>query len=811
MKYAFRQVREGEKTEALPREARKPYVKRMGYLSSRPAAGHKDALICADGRLQMLIYGQPKEETVVFSEETLYLPTRKEPVRPPKIAHALGKVRRMLAAGEYHSVPGYVMEEVLKDPVYRENMPLSPDGRIRWSIKPNPKHIAFLLRIRGLAPEGARIKGYLRCMDLEKGEAYVRYEAEGSPGLYESRGFVSRAANLAAQEYRFPARRERIVLEAVHERLSGLHEWDGLGRVYDLRQERSFDGSVFRFLAHYDAKGPRPEAGFLGVMRVVADGETEYDNGRLILRNVGRILLLTRIRSFGSREEEERVSEELTRSLRACPDDYTVLIAGQERTHSALMRRTDLCIASEEELLWSTEELLTGQRIGEGVSRALMEKLYHMGRYFLITETGTLPPAKGQYNINVNLQVCSGNLCALPEMMRVFFRFFESKFGDFRVNARNIFGCRGILASVHPDMETGYEYHFSGPWPHEYWISCAGWVFHEFWDYYLTTADEDFLREHIYPGLKEIALFYEDYLTDRDKEGNYIFYPCFSPENGQSGGYPITVNAVMDISVCCEVLEPLIRACGILGREREDAKELAKWKEMLESMPVLLIDEQGGLKEWAKENIRENYEHRHVSHHYGVWPARQINWELAPDLAGAVLISNRMRGQENDSAHGIMHRLFTAIRLNDSQGAEGYIRQILEKGFVNASLMTNHFPHKAYYPDALGAMPAALAECLVSSGEGRIEFLPAVFPGLERGSLRGLRLFTWMTLDLFEWDCARGYAKACMTSLIPQTVSVGIHRSVREIRVNGRIERPGGSGMIFELKEGERTETEFFF
>ena len=70
MKYAFRQVREGEKTEALPREARKPYVKRMGYLSSRPAAGHKDALICADGRLQMLIYGQPKEETVINVEMT---------------------------------------------------------------------------------------------------------------------------------------------------------------------------------------------------------------------------------------------------------------------------------------------------------------------------------------------------------------------------------------------------------------------------------------------------------------------------------------------------------------------------------------------------------------------------------------------------------------------------------------------------------------------------------------------------------------------------------------------------------------------
>jgi hypothetical protein len=49
-----------------------------------------------------------------------------------------------------------------------------------------------------------------------------------------------------------------------------------------------------------------------------------------------------------------------------------------------------------------------------------------------------------------------------------------------------------------------------------------------------------------------------------------------------------------------------------------------------------------------------------------------ITWEDAPALAEAVLKSNRKRGQENDSAHGLMHRLFTAIRLKDKGGSEGF-------------------------------------------------------------------------------------------------------------------------------------------
>jgi hypothetical protein len=77
-----------------------------------------------------------------------------------------------------------------------------------------------------------------------------------------------------------------------------------------------------------------------------------------------------------------------------------------------------------------------------------------------------------------------------------------------------------------------------------------------------------------------------------------------------------------------------------------------------------LLDEEGGLREWAWPEVSENYDHRHVSHHYGVWPGHMITWEREPELAEAIRISNRKRSQQDDSAHGIIHRLLTAIRLS---------------------------------------------------------------------------------------------------------------------------------------------------
>ena len=128
--------------------------------------------------------------------------------------------------------------------------------------------------------------------------------------------------------------------------------------------------------------------------------------------------------------------------------------------------------------------------------------------------------------------------------------------------------CAVPIIHLWPDKGVGVDFHYSTAastgeiWPHPYWLSAGGWCIRPFWDHYLTTGDVDFLRDRVLPAYKELALFYEDFLTVTDKNGNYIFAPSFSPENNPANTSPsamLVINASMDIAVCREVLSNLVR------------------------------------------------------------------------------------------------------------------------------------------------------------------------------------------------------------------------------------------------------------
>lgn len=99
---------------------------------------------------------------------------------------------------------------------------------------------------------------------------------------------------------------------------------------------------------------------------------------------------------------------------------YTLLLENNRAVLGEMLQRSGISFDCEKDRLLSTEELLALQHGKQDLCPALLEKLYDLGRYFLITESGELPPSVGQYNINVNLQVCSGNITDLPEAMEVF-------------------------------------------------------------------------------------------------------------------------------------------------------------------------------------------------------------------------------------------------------------------------------------------------------------------------------------------------------------------------------------------------------
>ena len=164
----------------------------------------------------------------------------------------------------------------------------------------------------------------------------------------------------------------------------------------------------------------------------------------------------------------------------------------------------------------------------------------------------------------------------LPEAMGSYFDWIESLLPDCRKNAENIFGARGAVFPILPNKDMGVSYLYAshegmGIWPHPYWISAGGWCYSPFWDYYLAPATQVPLRERVVPGLKELALFYEDFLTVTDERGNYVsshpFLPRLAPyaeplplapwpdsSAPMTPPVPLVINAAMDIMVCREVL-----------------------------------------------------------------------------------------------------------------------------------------------------------------------------------------------------------------------------------------------------------------
>jgi alpha-L-fucosidase 2 len=345
-------------------------------------------------------------------------------------------------------------------------------------------------------------------------------------------------------------------------------------------------------------------------------------------------------------------------------------------------------------------------------------------------------------------------------------------------------------------------------WPHPYWIACGGWCVRPFWDHYLVTGDMDFLRKRVVPAYKDLALFYEDFLTVTDKNGNYIFVPSFSAENNPGSLDPsqmMVINASMDIAVCREVLANLVEACERLGIE---ADGVSKWKAMLAKLPPYLTEPDGAMKEWAWPTLGERYVHRHISHLYGAWPGDEIDPDRTPQLAKAAVIANRHRVPERLAGHGPCHRALVGARLKDSYMVDSELRQLVETGWVTPTLRCPHDPYSgAGAPDAQGGIPTIMMEMLAYSRPGVIEVLPGLPSSLSKGSINGMLLHTFARLDKLAWDMEARTVDLTVTSVRKQDVTLiaryGIEAITAPADVLAAKPQPGSAACDLHLPEGK--------
>ena len=784
----------------IPVEQRYDILPEHSICSISPADTSADDFITGNGALRVQSSGHPYHDEMAFTQELLYEPLWEKTPTPPDLRPVMPRIRQLLLEGRHEEIDA-LLDEAQKAAGFEKYMNF--DNKILYPAGSPRLHTAFWLRFT--QPEQPGTRDYLRWLDMQNGMITSMWTNER--GKYRCESFASYDGEAILN--RFTAPKGQLDLD-VELQLPNRPIRHGnmvfgsqfTGSSHQLTVTEQLITLAWAYNPDFGRKG------YVAAIRLIPQGGkiTKTEQG-VSLRGADSLLIVSRIVKFES-DFSFACAEPVRRALMEMDADFDRLLAGNERYIGQRMDRSRIHLGKKEDYVLSGEELLRRTHSKDELDPTLMDKLYDMGRFFQIYETGVLPPMMGQHNINTNLQVCAGNNTGLFDEMDVYFRFYETKFDDFRTNAKLLFGARGLLASVHCDPDSGLYYHFSRTYPHYCWTGCLGWIYNELWGYWLVSGDRDFLRERLIPAYKEMALFYEDYACDRGPDGKVIFYPSFSPEDPTPNpGYetvtcsdihPTRINSVMDIAICREILTNLIDGCNTLGIEQEN---IAHWQAQLDSLPTYLLDEEGGLKEWAWPTIEENYNHRHVSHHYDVWPGRAITPETEPDLTEAIIISNRKRGQQDDSAHGIIHRALTAIRLKDMEEAMQNLSQLFNHGFVRRTLQTSHFPYRGVFPDLQGAVPAFLVEMCVFSEPGTVELLPAMPDNLMTGSIDGVWLYTFAKLNHMAWTLSG--AAASLTSNEAQTLTLRCRKPGCRILINGAEMPMDGDHTSYSFAKGE--------
>jgi alpha-L-fucosidase 2 len=778
-------------------------VPQRGFCSTSPASVISESLVSGNGTMRFELLAEPYDERVLFHHESLLMPWKK-PVEAPKVADIFPQVRQLELDGKHAEAMTLALQRMSEGPV-------KPDTEPHLTIP------AFLMRIESPATEA--VTDYLRTVDFESTEVTVRWRDEA--GSWVRQAFASRPDNVVVQGIA-PATGQPISVRLSLHRsaawtMSSGADWGshaGIGAASPDRTAfnlgasgappviapaKGIDACEVRQSAHEERlvytcrlDPTVDDSGYAGVVRIVRQGGVaRMDGDALVIEGATSLLLLTRIEHFHALADEH--VEALSRAVDAIVADYALLLGRARAVQSEMMNRVTVDFGAAVQYGMSTEELLADQRTRTDYSPGWLTRAVEMGRYWFILTSGKYPGIAAETNATIDLQTAGAVQGALREGMDAYFAWTESLAPDYETNARNTFGLRGAVYPLFPDKGVGASFYYTGHsafglWP--YWISAGGWRLRQFWDHYLVTGDAEFLRTRVVPALRELALFYEGFLTTTDARGHSMFVPSVSPENMPTSvdpSGPVLINATMDISVCREVLSNLIQASYVLGT---DAASTPRWEAMLARMPPYLVELDGTLKEWAWPTLQERYAHRHVSHLYGVWPGDEIDPDRTPHLARAAEIACRKRSPDLMStavagetlpAYGKCHRALVGARLKDNVLVDAQLRQLLEQGYVSSSLRCSREPYGQPIPDAHGGILAIVTEMLLYSRPGVIEVLPALPDSLTRGSIRGLLARTFARIDRLSWDMEARTVDLTVTSLRKQDVTLMARHGIEAI------------------------------